>query len=132
MATPEHRDPTMVSSGYPNKIEAQKSIFKSNIIKIIETFKEELNKYVKESPKNTINWMKEMKKKFQDLKIKIEAVRKHDKKIWEVKNLGKRTGTTEISIINGIQDMEERTSGVEDTIEEIDTSFKENVKSKNS
>jgi len=37
-----------------------------------------------------------------------------------------------LSITNEIQEMEERISGIEDTIEEIDTSAKENVKSKNS
>ena len=43
-------------------------------------------------------------------------------------NLGKRTGTTDISIINRIQEIEVRISGVEDTIENIDTTVKENAK----
>ena len=47
-----------------------------------------------------------------------------------MENLGKRTGTAEVSITNRIQEMEERISGIEDTIEEIDTSVKENIKSK--
>ena len=38
-------------------------------------------------------------------------------------------GTTEASITNRIQEMEERISGVEDTVEEIDLSVKENIKS---
>ena len=38
--------------------------------------------------------------------------------------LGKRTGTIDISISNRIQEMEERISGVEDTIEEMNTSKK--------
>jgi uncharacterized coiled-coil protein SlyX len=38
--------------------------------------------------------------------------------------LGKRTGTADISISNRIQEMEERISGVEDTIEEMNTSKK--------
>jgi hypothetical protein len=46
---------------------------------------------------------------------------------WESK---KRTGTTDASITNRIQKMEERISGIENTTEEIDTSIKENVKSK--
>ena len=47
-----------------------------------------------------------------------------------MENLGKRTGTTDTSITNRIQEMEDRISGVEDRTEEIDTSVKENVKSK--
>jgi hypothetical protein len=34
-----------------------------------------------------------------------------------MENLGKRTGTAEVSITNRIQEMEERISGIEDTIE---------------
>ena len=45
--------------------------------------------------------------------------------------LGKRTGTTDTSIIDRIQKMEEeRISGIEETIEEIDTPVKENAKYK--
>jgi uncharacterized coiled-coil protein SlyX len=47
-----------------------------------------------------------------------------------MENLGKRTGLTETSNTNRIQEMEERISEMEDTIGEIDTSIKENVKSK--
>lgn len=47
-----------------------------------------------------------------------------------MENLGTRTETTEVSIINRIQEREERTSGVEDTVEKIDTSVKENIKLK--
>lgn len=45
-----------------------------------------------------------------------------------MENLGKRTETTDVSITNRIQGMEERISGVEDTIEETDTLIKENIK----
>lgn len=47
----------------------------------------------------------------------------HSKEMLEVENPEKRTGT-DVSIINRIQNMEERISCVEDTVEEIDTSFK--------
>ena len=47
-----------------------------------------------------------------------------------MKNLGKRTGTTDINITNRIQEMEERISGAEVTIEDIDTTVKENTKCK--
>lgn len=45
-------------------------------------------------------------------------------------NLGTQTGTSEVSLTNRIQESKERLSGLEDTIEEMDTFIKENVKSK--
>ena len=45
-----------------------------------------------------------------------------------MENLGKWTGTTDANITNRIQEMEERISGIEDTIEETDPSVKEHVK----
>ena len=50
--------------------------------------------------------------------------------IMGMKNLGKRTGTTDANITNRIQEMKRRISGIKDMIEDIDTSIKENVKSK--
>jgi hypothetical protein len=44
--------------------------------------------------------------------------------------LRKRSGVTDASITNRIQEMEERISGIEDTTENIDTSVKENSKCK--
>ena len=49
--------------------------------------------------------------------------------ILDVENLDKQTGTTKTSITNRIQDIEERISGAEDTIEEIDSLVKENITS---
>ena len=46
-----------------------------------------------------------------------------------MESLGKCTRTADASITNRIQEMEERISGVEDTVEEIDSSVKENNKS---
>jgi hypothetical protein len=39
-----------------------------------------------------------------------------------MENLGKRTGTTHASLTNRRQEIEERISGIDDTIEEIDVS----------
>ena len=41
-----------------------------------------------------------------------------------------QTGTSETSLTNRVQEIEDRSSGIEDTIGEMDTSVKENVKSK--
>ena len=48
----------------------------------------------------------------------------------KIENLGKRSGYTDASITNRIQEIEKRTTGAEDTIENIDTTVKENAKSK--
>ena len=46
-----------------------------------------------------------------------------------MENLGKQTGTTETSITNRLQEIEERFSDAEDTIEEINSLIKKNSKS---
>jgi len=75
--------------------------------------------------------MKEINKSAQDLKIEIKTVKKtQTDRNLETEKLEKKMGTTDASITNRLQEMEEWTSGIEDTIEEIDTSVKENVKSK--
>jgi uncharacterized coiled-coil protein SlyX len=47
-----------------------------------------------------------------------------------MENLGKRSGITDVSITNRIQEIEERISGGEDMVEDIDTTVKENSKHK--
>ena len=70
-----------------------------------------------------------MKQTVQDLKSEIEALKKTQTEgILDMENLDKQMDTTEASITNRIQEMEDRISGVEDTIEEIDSLVKENVK----
>lgn len=48
-----------------------------------------------------------------------------------MENLEKRTQATDTNITKKIQEMEERISGIENNVEEIDTPVKENVKTKN-
>jgi hypothetical protein len=48
----------------------------------------------------------------------------------EMKNQGKRSGITDVSITNRIQEIEERISDVKDTAEEIDTTVEEISKHK--
>ena len=63
--------------------------------------------------------------------MEIETIRKSQREIsLEIQNLGKRSGVIDISITNRIQEIEERISGALDTIENIDTTVKENAKSK--
>jgi len=47
-----------------------------------------------------------------------------------IENLKKRQGAIDTSITNRIQEIEERISGAEDTIENINTTVKYNVKHK--
>jgi hypothetical protein len=96
-----------------------------------ESFKEEMNKYLKEIQGNTIQQVKEMNKTVHYLKMEIEETKNTQTEVLlEMENLGKRTGTTDISTNNRIQVTEESISDKEDTIREINVSVKENVKSK--
>ena len=70
--------------------------------------------------------MKELTKTIQDTKMKIET--KGHNSIDG--NLEKRSGVIDASIANRIQETEERISGIEDTIENIDTTIKGNEKCK--
>jgi hypothetical protein len=63
--------------------------------------------------------------------VKIETLKNsQSERTPEMKNLGKRAGITDASITNRIEEIEERLSGVENTIEDIDTTVKESTKSK--
>jgi predicted nucleic acid-binding Zn-ribbon protein len=74
--------------------------------------------------------VKELNKTIQDLKMEIETIKKSQRgTTLELENLGKRSGVIDASITNRIQETEERISGAEDTIENIDTTVKENAKS---
>ena len=63
--------------------------------------------------------------------MEIETIKKSQRETTlELENLGKRSGVIDASITNRIQEMEERIWGAEDSIENIDTTVKENAKSK--
>ena len=65
----------------------------------------------------------------QDLKTEMEAMKKTQTEGWlDMENLGKWTETTETSITNRIQEIEEQISDSEDTIEKINALIKENSK----
>jgi hypothetical protein len=52
----------------------------------------------------------------------IEIIKESQMKgILEMENLGKRSRTTDANITNRLQEIEERISGIEDIIEDIDT-----------
>jgi uncharacterized coiled-coil protein SlyX len=63
--------------------------------------------------------------------MEIETIKKSQKETsLEMEILGERLGVINANITNRIQEIEVRISGAEDTIENIDTKFKENAKSK--
>jgi hypothetical protein len=64
----------------------------------------------------------------QDLKMEIETIKKSQvEATLEIENLGRTKGS---SITIRTQEMEERLSGIEGTIEDTDTSVKANAKCK--
>jgi prefoldin subunit 5 len=67
----------------------------------------------------------ELKKTIQDLKMKGETIKKTQRETTqEIETLGKKSG----NISNRMQEMEERISGAEDCIGNMDTTIKENAK----
>jgi hypothetical protein len=67
----------------------------------------------------------------QDLKMEVNTIKKLQRETnLEIVNLGKRSGDIDASITKRIQEIEERISGSEDTIENIDTTIKKNAKCK--
>jgi uncharacterized coiled-coil protein SlyX len=73
--------------------------------------------------------VREQNKTVQNLKMEIETIKASQRETTlKIENLGKRPGVIDTSIINRIQEIEERISGAEDTIENIDTTVNENAK----
>jgi predicted RNase H-like nuclease (RuvC/YqgF family) len=71
-----------------------------------------------------------LKKTIQDLKGEIEIVNKtQSETTLEIETLGNKSGTIDMSI-NRIQEMEERISGAEDSIENMGRTIKEKAKCK--
>ena len=153
LASSETKSPTIARPGYTVPQEKQDSDQKSCLVMMIQDFKKDINnsvkeiqenigkqlealkekpqKSLKEVQENTIKQAKEMSKNIQDLKMEIETIKKSQRETTlKLKNLGKRSGVINASITNRIQEIEERISGSEDSIENIDTTVKENTKCK--
>ena len=93
-----------------------------NTGKQLKSLKREIQKSLKELQENTIKWAKEMNKTIQDLIMEIETIKKLQRETTlELEYLGKRSGVIDARITNRIQEIEERTLGAEDTIENTDT-----------
>jgi hypothetical protein len=74
-----------------------------------------------------------LNKTIQHLKMEIEIIKKTQMEATlEMENIGKSSETTDASINNRIQEIEERISGVEDTLEDTDIMVQEKTKHKTS
>jgi short-subunit dehydrogenase involved in D-alanine esterification of teichoic acids len=63
--------------------------------------------------------------------MEVETIKKSQREpTLIIENLGKKSGAINVSINNRKKEIEEKMSGAEDTIENIDTTIKENVKCK--
>ena len=75
--------------------------------------------------------MKELNNAVKYLKVEVETIKKTQMEATlEIVNLGKMLGITNVSITNKMQKAEETISGVEDTLENIGTTVKENSRHK--
>jgi chromosome segregation ATPase len=102
-----------------------------NTAKQVEDLKEEAQKPLKELQQNRTKQVIELNKIIQDLKREVDTIKKTQSETrLEIETLGKKSGTIDVSISNRIQEMEDRISGTEDSIENIDTTIKENTKCK--
>jgi chromosome segregation ATPase len=129
-ASSEPSSPITASHEY-NTPENQEADLKSYLMKIIESFKKDINNSLKEIQENTGKKVKELNTVIQDIKVEVETIKKTQMEAnLEMENLGKRSEITDVSITNRIKEIEDRISGLEDTIKEIDTTVKENSKHK--
>jgi DNA repair exonuclease SbcCD ATPase subunit len=152
-ATSEHSMPTTASPGNPNTPKKQDSDLKSYLMRLVKDFKRDINnslkeikentakqvevlkeetqKSLKELQENTSKQVMELNKAIQNLKREVETIKKSQRETTlEIEILGKESGTIDVSISNRIEEMEERIPGAEDSIENMDTTIKENAKCK--
>jgi chromosome segregation ATPase len=72
----------------------------------------------------------ELNKTIQDLQVEVETKKTQRETTLEIETLVKKLGAIDASITNRIQEMKEKISGAEDSIENMDTTIKENAKCK--
>jgi hypothetical protein len=88
-------------------------------------------KVLKELEENTSKQVMELNRTIQDVKREVETIKKTQREtILGIENLGKKSGTIDVSISNRMQEMEERISGAEVFIENMGPTIKENAKCK--
>jgi thymidylate synthase len=107
-----------------------KKVFNNSLKEIQEYTAKELQVLIGKQG-NTSKQMTEMNKTVLDLKREVDTIKKtQSEATLEIETLGKKSGTIDARIRNRIQEMEERISGAEDSIENIITTIKENINCK--
>jgi chromosome segregation ATPase len=75
--------------------------------------------------------VKELNKTIKDLKMEVETIKKSQRvTTLETENLGKTPGVIDAILIKRINEIEERISGANDNLENIDRIVKDNAKCK--
>ena len=106
-----------------------KKVIQENTGKQLEAFKKKTQKSLRGLQENTNKQVMELNKTIQDLKMEGESIKKTQRETTqEIETLGKKSEIIDASISNRMQEMEEKISGTEDSIENISTTIKENAK----
>ena len=145
LAKPELSSPITAIVGMPNNPEKEDADLKSYLKTLIEilkhereekqkeseAFKEETRKALKELKELEESRNKEMKEWKREFKTEIDTIKKTLKEITlEVEHQKEKSGVTEASISNRLQEIEERILGAEDNIVNIDKTAREDAKNK--
>ena len=149
----EPSTPTSLSPGHPNTPKKLDPDLKAYLMMMVEDIKKDFNNSLKEIQENTAKQVEDLKEEAQyslkvlqentykqvmemnkiilDIKREVDTIKKtQSEATLEIETLGQKSGTIDASISNRIQEMEERISGAEDSIENIGTTIKENAKCK--
>jgi chromosome segregation ATPase len=111
-------------------VEDIKKEFNNSLKEIQENTAKELQ-VLKEKQENTSKQLMKMNKTILDLKREVDTIKKtQSEATLEIETIGKKSGTIDSSISNRIQEMEERISGAEDSIENIGKTIKAKGKCK--
>jgi hypothetical protein len=156
----EPSTPTSPSPGHPNTPEKVDLDLKAFLMMMVEDIKKDFNNSRKEIQENTAKEFQVLKEKQEkkpnrylevliekqentskqviemnntilDLKREVDTIKKtQSEATLKIEPIGKKSGSIDSSNSNRIQDMEERISGAEESIENIGTTIKENTKYK--
>jgi chromosome segregation ATPase len=111
-------------------VEDIKKVFNNSLKEKQENTGKELQ-VLMETQENTTKQIMEMNKTILEVKREVDAIKKtQSEATLEIETLGKKPGTIDASISNRIQEMKERISGAEVSIENTGTTIKENTKCK--
>jgi hypothetical protein len=138
--------PSSASPGHPNTPEKLDPDLKAYLMMMVEDIKMDFNnslkeieeetakevEVLKEIHENTIKQVMEMNKPILDLKREVDTKKIQSETMLEIETLEKKSGAKDVSISNRLQEREERISGAEDSIENIDTTIKKMQNAKRS